>query len=86
MRNLKINKSKTEEYIIKRKGNESWKDCKLLVSLLDTDINTRRRKGLAIDAFIRMKHLFSSNRIDIKSKMCVFNSYVSSIFLYNSEL
>ena len=86
MRNLQINKPKTEEYIIKRKGDESWKDCKLLGSLLDTDNDIRRRKGLAIGAINTMKHLFYSNKIDIKTKMHVFNCYVSSTFLYNSEL
>ena len=39
-RNLHINETKTEEYEIKRNGNENWKKCKLLGSLLDTDMLT----------------------------------------------
>ena len=66
-RNLQINESQTEEYMIKRKGDESWKDCKLLGSLLDTGNDIKRRKGLAIGAINRMKHIFYSNEIDIKN-------------------
>ena len=33
-RNLVINESKTEDYEIIRQGNEKWKNCKLLGSLL----------------------------------------------------
>ena len=65
---------------------KDWKDCKLLGSLLDTDNDIRRKKGLAIGAINRMKHLFYSNKIDIKTKMRVFNCYVSSIFLYNVDV
>ena len=35
--NLQINESKTEEYSIVQKGNEAWKECKMLGSLLDTE-------------------------------------------------
>ena len=41
-----INASKTEEYEIIRKGNEKWKKCKLLGSLLDTEKDIHRRKLL----------------------------------------
>ncbi len=35
--NLFVNKTKTEEFIVKRSGDDSWKKCKLLGSLLDTE-------------------------------------------------
>ena len=34
-RNLQVNETKTEECEMKRNGNESWEECKLLGSLLD---------------------------------------------------
>ena len=44
-RNLIINESKTEEYIISRSNQDtSWKSCKLLYSL-HTENYIRRRKG-----------------------------------------
>ena len=36
-RNLRINESKPEEYNFELKGNEAWKECKVLGSLLGTD-------------------------------------------------
>ena len=49
-RNLRVNESKTEEYIIELKGIETWKECKVLGSLLGTEKDFNRRKILAIDA------------------------------------
>ena len=44
-RNLVINESKTEDYEITRQGNEKWKKCKLLGSLLNTENNINRRQN-----------------------------------------
>ena len=44
-RNLVINESKTEDYEITRQGNEKWKKCKLLGSLLNTENDINRRKN-----------------------------------------
>ena len=44
-----MNETKTEKYEIKRNGHESWKECKLLISLLDPDKDISRTKSLAID-------------------------------------
>ena len=57
-RNLVINESKTEEYEIIRQGNEKWKKCKLLGSLLDTEKDINRRTILAIDAFKTLNKKF----------------------------
>jgi hypothetical protein len=43
-RNLNANPDKTEEYKVKRGGNDNWKKCKLLGSLLDTPEDIKRRK------------------------------------------
>lgn len=85
-RNLKCNEDKTEEYEIKRNGNEDWKKCKMLGSLLDTQEDIKRRKGLAINALRIMKHTFASKKLSLKTKSRIFDAYISSIFLYNSEI
>ena len=81
-----INESKTEEYAIIRQGNEKWKKCKLLGSLLDTEKDINRRKILAIDAFKTLHNIFDSRKISNAVKIRTFNAYVASVFLYNSEL
>ena len=43
-RNLQINESKMEKCYIEQKGNEAWKECKILGSLLDTEKDINRRK------------------------------------------
>ena len=85
LRNLTINDTKTEKYEIKRNGKEDWKKCKFLGSLLDTEEDIKRRKGLAIAAINTMKEIFYG-KLDLKIKVRSFNCYISSIFLYNSEL
>ncbi len=47
--NLKVNNDKTEEYKISSNGDPAWKKCKLLGSLLDSEEDIKRRKGLAIN-------------------------------------
>ena len=84
--NLNINEDKTEEYEVTRKGSEEWKKCKYLGSLLDTEEDIKRRKCLAMDAFSHYTHSLTSNKIDLKTRMRLFNAYITSIFLYNSEL
>ena len=80
-----INESKTDYEII-RQGNEKWKNCKLLGSLLDTEKDINRRKILAIDAFKTLNQIFDSRKISNTVKIRTFNAYVASVFLYNSEL
>ena len=82
---LYINDSKTEYYEIKRNGSTDWKKCKLLGSLLDTEADIDRRKGLAIGTINSMKKIFYGT-LPIEIKVRAFQCYVSSIFLYNSEL
>ena len=84
--NLHINESKTEEYKIGRDGPEDWKKCKYLGTLLYTGSDIIRRKGLAISAFNKLNHIFKNKKLSTRLKVRVFNAYVASIFLYNSEL
>ncbi|XP_064646185.1 uncharacterized protein LOC135499369 [Lineus longissimus] len=85
-RNLNVNETKTEKHTITRNGNDEWKRCKLLGSLLDTEKDIKRRKGLTISTFNKLKNILQSSKIDLKTKLRVFNTYLRSIFLYNSEL
>ena len=73
-RNLVIKESKTEEYEIIRQGNEKWKKCKLLGSLLDTEKDIRCRNILAIDAFKTLNNIFDSRRISNAVKIRTFNA------------
>ena len=85
-RNLTINVDKTEEYVITREGPENWKKCKYLGSLIGTEEDIKRRTGLAIDTYNQLKHILNSRRTSITTKIRIFTAYVSSVFLYNSEL
>ena len=64
-------------------GQEKWKK---IGSLLDTELDIKRRQGLAIDTFNNFKHIMESKKVSTKTKMRVFQAFVNSIFLYNSEL
>jgi hypothetical protein len=83
-RNLIINENKTEEYDIKLK-QEDWKNCKYLGSFLDTDKDIKHRKQLSMAAFIKYQNLLTSKKLSVRIRLRIFNAYVSSIFLYNSE-
>jgi sorting nexin-29 len=84
-KNLMVNKDKTEEYEIKKEGSDEWKKCKYLGTLLDTEKDIQRRKGLAIDTFNQNKHTLTSKCLSMNIKTRIFEAYVNSIFLYNSE-
>ena len=90
-RHLIINESTIENFIIKRcicdnRCTYSWKTCKFLGSLLDTDHDINRRKGLAIQTANSLEFIFKNKDVSLKMKLQVFNAYVTSIFLYNSEI
>ena len=85
-RQLECNPEKTEQFTIKRKGNESWKHMKYLGSKLDTNEDISRRKQLAMTAMIKLKHLWENNTVTLAVKLKVFNTCVKSVFMYNSEI
>ena len=83
--NLEENKSKREDYDIPS-TDDSWKKCKFLGSMIDTENDCKNRTVLAAGTMTILKDLFSSHTLSIKTKVRIFEGYVSSIFLYNSEL
>ncbi len=86
MQSAKKNNTKIEDYDTTRNRDDIWKTCKLLGSLIDTEKDINRRKILSIDAFRTLKNILNSRNNNIKIKLKAFNAYVSSVFLYNSEL
>ncbi len=85
-RNLMVNEAKTEEYTIKRNGDNEWKTCKYVGSLPDTEKDFIRRKGLAAGAYHQNRKILESNKISLKIRLRLFNCYVTSIFMYNVEI
>ena len=81
-----INKDKTEEFTIQRDGDEKWKTCKILGSLLDTEKDIERRKALTLNVFNKFKYTLQSKRISKSIKIRIFVAYIQCVFLYNSEL
>ena len=84
-KNLQVNKSKTEEYTIKRNGQTKWKRFKYLNSLLDTEEDIKRRKALAIVTYNKLKNILENKSRSMKTKVKILKVYIESVFLY-SEL
>ena len=84
-RNLTINNAKTEEYIISKNGDPAWMKCKYLGTMLDTHTDIKSRKRNANNAMRIIEHILKDKRVSLQTKLRVFNAYVTSIFLYNSE-
>ena len=61
-KNLQVNETKSEEYVIKRGEDESWKNCKYLGSLLDTDKDVNQRKILATYTYNQLKYIFENKK------------------------
>ena len=84
-RNLMINKDKTEKYKIKKYGDETWRKCNYLGTMLNTSEDIKRRERLSRGVMDKIKYISRDRRLDIDIKMRAFNAYTSSVFLYNSE-
>ena len=82
-RYLHTNAGKREEYIVKKGGPEQWKICKYLGPLLDTECDIGRRKGLAYDAYNKLKSLISHKNASTSSKIRRCDAFVSTTFLHN---
>ena len=65
-KNLQVNKTKTEEYTIKRNGKIDWKSCKYLGSLLDTEEDIKSRKALAIATYNKLKNILENRLTSMK--------------------
>ena len=72
---LMINRSKTEKYEISRESNDDWMKCKLVGSLLNTQNDINRRKGLLIDAFRTLENTLKSRKISTDVKIRIFRTY-----------
>ena len=83
---LYINKSKTEKFHVSKYGDNKWKSCKYLGSLLGTEEDIKRRKGLAHDSYKTLEKILESTLVSEHMRIRVFRAYTETILLYNSEL
>ena len=83
--NLTENESKREEFRIPDE-KDLWKECKCLRSIMVTESDINRRKGLTISTMNTLESLLKLHTVTIKTKLNLFKVYVQIIFLYNSEL
>ena len=84
-RNLMINPTKTEEYEIHKETDE-WKKCRYLGSLLDSEEDMKRRRLLAKISYDKIRPALEDKKLDNEIKISIFNTMISSVFLYNSEI
>ena len=85
-RGLMINMSKTEEYTVKYKNENEWKNAKILGSKLNTEADIANRKSLSFNALTNLKEIFQNKRLSRRTKVRAFEAYITPVFLYNSEL
>ena len=64
----------------------NWKNIKLLGSKLDTSKDIDHRKTKVWEPMKTFKNIFTSKRISTQHKVRIFNTYVETAFLYNSEI
>ena len=83
---LYISKSKTEKYHISKCSDTKWKSCKYLGSLIGTEEDIKRRKGLTHDNYHALESILKSKLVSEPVRIRIFRAYIDSIFLYNSEL
>ena len=57
-----MNEKKTEEFTIKRNGEETRKNCKLLGTLLDSEEDVKQKKVLAMNVVNSMKEILSRHK------------------------
>eukprot|EP00794_Sanderia_malayensis_P019687 gene19687-biopygen13951 len=85
-RKLNANPEKTEKYAVRKNGDESWKNTKYLGSHFDTKKDIKRRTGIAYGTFNDIKRWLTSPRASLSNKIRRFEAFLSTIFLYNSEI
>ena len=81
---LIMNEEKTEEFTIKKRGEETWKKCKLLGILLHAEEDIKQRKVFPLNVLSLMKEIFFGD-ISIEVRFRSFNCHMSSVFLYNCK-
>ena len=86
-RELQNNVTKDEEYTIDRLSKDvSWKYCKILGSLFDTEEDIKQRKKLVPDAMSAFQEVRRCNQTNRSLKIRIIEALVQSIFLYKSEI
>ena len=85
-RNLNVNAEKTEEFCVGKDGNDEWKTIKYLGSILDTEKDIKRRKGLSIDAFNKYEIILCNRQTSIKLTIRTLNTFIYPMLLYNREI
>jgi hypothetical protein len=85
-RRLTINKDKTEKLSVSKSVKSGTEKCKYLGSFLDTTKDIARRQQLSMVSYTKYCKMLTSKRLPLYSRMRLFNAYVTSIFMYNSEL
>ena len=67
-RGLMIKMSKTEEYTVKYKNEDEWKNTKILGSKLNTEADIANRKSLSLNALTNLKEIFQNKTFVYKNK------------------
>ncbi len=85
-RNLICNESINEYYIVTRNGSKEYQKCKYLGSLLDTTLDFKRRKMLAINSMKTFNHIWENRHLPLRIKRKIFDACVTPVLLAGSEL
>ena len=85
-RNLTMDDEKTIQHTINRTHKNDWEKCKYLGTLLDTETNIERCKNLTYIAFNKYRQTLTCRNSPLYLRIRLFDVYVTSIFMYNSEL
>ena len=72
--------------MVTRENGLEWKKCKYLGSMLDTEADITRRKQQSMISFNQMKSKLQSSELSLSVRMRLFCCYVTSVFMYNSEI
>ena len=76
----------TEHSYTKHSAKDQWKKCKLLGSFIDTETDIKYRRTLVNTNMKNNQHVYESKHLSIDLKVCHFNCFETSIFLYNCAL
>ena len=79
-------KAKLRSFHINKYGDSKWKSCKYLGSLLGTEEDIKRRKGLAHDSYKTLEKILESTLVSETVRIRVLTAYTEAILLYNCEL